>query len=377
MALIVVVEDDAGTLQLIAALLKREGHKVLLAEDGAQGLRLIENFPPDLVISDVQMPAMDGFALVETMRTKPAISATPVILLTSLQEREHVRQGMTRGADDYITKPFRAAELRDAVNAQLQRHARRVQQQTQAVQTAVDTALAEQKDNLAQLYEDRLAQEIGERWPDAEAAPGDERIAMATVLFVDILSAELTERLSALEIADIVKRVYGNAGDTVHLFGAHHVQMIGEGMLSVFSDDEDTFSVTHGIRAVRAAIGLQESVGRTRQYLLSRYADRQLPQLEFSVALHSGAVNIVRMRDPLHGGTALVLPVGDTVSVTLLLQKELRKMGWAVGASAAVLGSLTAGLQTGRVSRVQLPGRNQPVEMVELLALLPSPETNA
>ncbi len=124
MALIVVVEDDAGTLQLIAALLKRDGHGVLLAEDGAQALRLIENFKPELVISDIQMPAMDGFQLLESLRNNPAIAATPMILLTSLHEREHIRHGMTTGADDYITKPFRPVELREAVNAQLKKRAK-------------------------------------------------------------------------------------------------------------------------------------------------------------------------------------------------------------------------------------------------------------
>ena len=61
MALIVVMEDDAGTRTLIASVLRKEGHEVVSAEDGAKGLALVEAHPPDLIISDVQMPGLNGF----------------------------------------------------------------------------------------------------------------------------------------------------------------------------------------------------------------------------------------------------------------------------------------------------------------------------
>lgn len=369
MPLIVIVEDDAGNLQLLAAILKKDGHEVLLAVDGAQGLRLVEQYRPDLIISDVQMPNMNGFQMLSALRQNPDIAATPVILLTSLQERAHMRIGMTTGADDYLTKPFRPGELRDAVNAQINKRVIQAQAQTLVVNTAVQTALADQKDALSQLYEQRLTHELGDRWPTAQAAPGDEQFAMATVLFVDILSPGLTEKLSSAELSELVKRVYSSAGDTVYLFGAHHVQMIGEGVLAIFVDSADTVSVTHGLRAVRAAFGLVGSVGRARHYLETRYADRKLPSLEVGVALHNGPVTIAHMRDPLLGGPTLVLPVGDTVSVTLLLQKQARISGWHVAATASVLKSIPGAVKLGRRALVQLPGRSAALETAEILSL--------
>ncbi|UUZ69584.1 response regulator [Polaromonas sp. P2-4] len=82
------------------------------SDNGADGLLLVRNHQPELVISDIQMPVMDGFAMLQALRAEPALLAIPVILLTSLQERAHMRIGMTSGADDYITKPFRPGELR-------------------------------------------------------------------------------------------------------------------------------------------------------------------------------------------------------------------------------------------------------------------------
>lgn len=74
-------------------MLRNQGHDVMLAENGLQGLQLIRQSKPKLIISDVQMPLMDGFAVLEAVRKDAALATTPFILLTSLQERSHVRRG--------------------------------------------------------------------------------------------------------------------------------------------------------------------------------------------------------------------------------------------------------------------------------------------
>src|SRR5689334_722829 len=159
MALIIVMEDDASTRMLVAAVLKKDGHDVLTAEDGAQGLKLVGPVRPDLIISDVQMPGMNGFQMLAALRQDSATATIPVILLTSLQERAHMRIGMNTGADDYITKPFRPGELREAVAAQLNKRSVQAKLQAMAVDSAVQNALAEQKHELSKLYEERLAAE--------------------------------------------------------------------------------------------------------------------------------------------------------------------------------------------------------------------------
>jgi CheY-like chemotaxis protein len=103
MALILAMDDDEAIRMLIVAAVRADGHTVLEAENGKAGLDLVREHLPDLIISDINMPEMDGLSMLKALRADPAIQATPVILLTSLQEREHVRQGMTRGADDYLT----------------------------------------------------------------------------------------------------------------------------------------------------------------------------------------------------------------------------------------------------------------------------------
>jgi CheY-like chemotaxis protein len=371
MALIVVMEDDAGTRMLVASVLKRDGHEVLGAEDGAAGLELVRVRRPDLIISDVQMPGMNGFQMLAELRQDTAHSEVPVILLTSLQERAHMRIGMTTGADDYITKPFRPGELREAAAAQLNKRIMQAKLQELAIDKAVHAALEEQRHQLAKLYEQRLAVELSERWPTGSGADGDQKFPSATVLFVDIPSyAGVAEKLDPAELTELVKKFYGSANDTAHLFGARHMQFIGEGVLAVFVDATDTHTVNHGLRAVRAALGLVEASRSIQQYLASTYPGRQLPRFQANVALHAGPVTLTLLHDPLHAPTAQALPVGDAVSATMQLQRQGRTIGWPIMASVAALRLVTGAVDTDRRALIDLPGRSSPMDVAEITGLL-------
>ena len=94
MALVIVIDDTEEIRKLMSFVLAKDGYKVLEAKDGIVGLALAKLHRPDLVVSDVQMPGMNGFDMVQALRQDPNIAATPVILLTSLSDRADMRQGM-------------------------------------------------------------------------------------------------------------------------------------------------------------------------------------------------------------------------------------------------------------------------------------------
>ena len=370
MALIVVMEDDAATRMLVASVLKKDGHDVLTAEDGEQGLQLVRPNQPDLIISDVQMPGLNGFQMLAALRAEPVGSTIPVILLTSLQERAHMRIGMTTGADDYITKPFKPAELREAVSAQLNKRAVQASLQAMAVDKAVSRALAEQRHQLSKLYEQRLAAQLSERWPTGDGQQGDERLPGATVLFVDIPNyAGVAERLDEQELAELVRKFYGSANDTVHLFGARYMRFVGEGLLAVFAESTDTRTVNHALRAARAALGLVDAARGIQEYLDTRYPGRDLPPFEVNVGVHTGPVTLTVLQDPLHGDAAQLLPVGDAVGAAMQLQKHGRTIGWSIVASVAALRAVTGAVRTGGRALLDLPGRTAPMDAVELVGL--------
>jgi DNA-binding response OmpR family regulator len=115
---ILVVDDDDDIRGLLRALLERAGHEVSEAPDGRTGLRELYAAPPDLVILDVAMPGLDGWATLERIRE---VTDTPVLMLTARDaELERVR-GLTSGADDYVVKPFGRQELVARVDVLLRR----------------------------------------------------------------------------------------------------------------------------------------------------------------------------------------------------------------------------------------------------------------
>ncbi len=117
---VLVVEDNRDMVRFVAALLASEAN-VLTATDGLTGLRLAREKRPDLIISDVMMPGMDGLQLVQQLRSEEATRTTPMILMTARDSDDDRVEGRRAGADTYLAKPFRAAELREAVRSLLKR----------------------------------------------------------------------------------------------------------------------------------------------------------------------------------------------------------------------------------------------------------------
>lgn len=115
---ILLIEDDTNLARLIEVSLRREGYRVLLAEDGVLGLETAEREHPDLVILDIMLPGLDGW---EVCRRLKAASDIPVLMLTARVTEDDVLKGFSCGADDYLRKPFSLAELRARVASLLRR----------------------------------------------------------------------------------------------------------------------------------------------------------------------------------------------------------------------------------------------------------------
>ena len=115
---ILVVEDDRKTADLVALYLRHDGHRVSVAHAGSAALRRVEEEPFDLLVLDVMLPGVDGLEICRRVRAR---SATPIILLTARVLEDERVEGLERGADDYVTKPFSPRELAARVRALLRR----------------------------------------------------------------------------------------------------------------------------------------------------------------------------------------------------------------------------------------------------------------
>ena len=115
---VLIVEDNPHTIELVRLYLGRDGHKVLAAVDGIEGLRLPREAQPDLVVLDLMLPGLDSMEICHVLRQE---SEVPIVMLTARVEEEDRLAGLELGADDYVTKPFSprelAARVRDALGS--------------------------------------------------------------------------------------------------------------------------------------------------------------------------------------------------------------------------------------------------------------------
>jgi DNA-binding response OmpR family regulator len=363
MSTIYVVEDDASTLLLIVSSLEKLGHRVVTSGNGRTALGEIPDVVPDLLITDINVPGLDGYGLVRELRADSRFATLPVIMLSSMAQRANVRIGMTAGADDYITKPFSFAELREAVDAQLKRRTLLQGAQNEAIKSAVEDL----REEFAVVYEQRLQDAVTRMWSDSDAAKTKE-VMRATVLYTGMKHfLRYAEVLTDEQVGDFVQRYYQTCVDTVELFGASALQFYGDGMLAVFAADNDTLSVNHHLRAWRAAMGLLNAGNRLKASFDKRLYRIGLPLFDTSVSLHEGLIQMVRV-DGLTGKAAGAVPVGDAINVVKEINRKMCNL-WQVSASKQVADHLTEIARTGQKSVLNMSPRVDPVAICELVAL--------
>ena len=119
--LILVVDDEATTREMLRFSLSEAGYRVMTAENGQDAIAICKQDAPDLLILDIMMPVMDGWEVCKRLRTYSDTAAIPIMMLSSKCEETDKVQGLTIGADDYMTKPFGIQELLARVMALLRR----------------------------------------------------------------------------------------------------------------------------------------------------------------------------------------------------------------------------------------------------------------
>jgi DNA-binding response OmpR family regulator len=113
---VLVVDDDPVIIRLLEVNFEMEGFEVVTAVDGQDGVDKCRAELPDIVVSDVMMPKLNGLELCVAIKADPATDGIPVVLLSAKAQVADIRAGLDAGADDYVTKPFEPLDLIDRVN---------------------------------------------------------------------------------------------------------------------------------------------------------------------------------------------------------------------------------------------------------------------
>ncbi len=122
MTKILIVDDDTNLAKSISDIFEVMGYDVQTAHNGLDGWECVQSEIPDIIVSDIQMPGMNGYEFLQAIRNHKATETMPFVFLTARSEREHLRQGMVLGADDFVSKPFSAKEIVESVEAILDKH---------------------------------------------------------------------------------------------------------------------------------------------------------------------------------------------------------------------------------------------------------------
>lgn len=139
---ILIVEDEPGMIELLTVALEDEGYSISIANNGQQGLKKVDEESPDLIISDVMMPDMNGYDFCQQLRENPKTAAIPFIFLTAKKDVSDRVRGLNLGADDYISKPFHVVEVVARIKTLMQRVKRARPTQAQATISEPEAAFA-------------------------------------------------------------------------------------------------------------------------------------------------------------------------------------------------------------------------------------------
>jgi class 3 adenylate cyclase/CheY-like chemotaxis protein len=361
MTTILVVEDDDAIRNNVARLLKLEGYAVSVAANGTEGLQSARSLHPDLVISDINMPGLDGFALVESLRADPALATTAVLMLTALDDRASMRRGMKAGADDYLAKPFTRDELLEALHGLLKKRGR--------IEGSIRSAVQEREDHLRRAFTESLGGQPGDHAFGLEPPTGSvaDQVLEATVLFSDIRNfTSIAEKLNSSEVAELLTQYFERTSAPVLSHGGRHIKFIGDGLMAVFVDQPGGSPLAAARRAISAGLAVALATHEFRSWLEQRFPDRGLPPFAIGVGLHAGEVTLCRLGvPPVRETTA----IGDTVNTAARLQGASKELGWTVVASAAALAQAGAGVQTAGMTALEVRGRHGWVDVAEIVGL--------
>jgi len=265
---ILVVDDQRANVEMLAELLRSRGYLVDGVFDGEAALQKVAEMKPDLVISDIRMPGMDGYELTQRLRADPATALLPVVLVTSLEDRdshdERVK-GIDSGADDFLTKPVRYAELFARVRSLLRVKVLQDEVRRQADQLRQWNERLEQRVREQVAAIDRLAQM--KRFfspPVAEAiiAGGAEVLEPhrreITAVFLDLRGfTAFTDRAAPEEVMDLLGAYHAALGRIVDRYTGTLEHFAGDGVMIFFNDPLPVDQPA--VRAVRMAFDLQEA----------------------------------------------------------------------------------------------------------------------
>jgi adenylate cyclase len=266
---ILVVDDNEDNRDLLARRLRRQGYEVLTAVGGRSALETLGRRAVDLVLLDVMMPDLDGYAVLQSMKSAPELRDIPVLMISALDQLDSVARCIQLGAVDYLGKPFEPVLLQARIGACLERkrlhdqeakHRRELAEwnETLARRIAEQVAQLEQLGRLKRFFSPQLAELIV---AGGAEDPLKTHRREVTVVFVDLRGfTAFAETAEPEEVMEVLRQYHAEMGSLILEHGGTLERFTGDGMMIFFNDPVEIANPAE--RAIRMAVTMRDVVTR-------------------------------------------------------------------------------------------------------------------
>jgi class 3 adenylate cyclase len=331
---LLVVDDNKVNRLLLGRSLEQHGHHVAFAENGRRALEMLSAEAFDLVMLDVVMPEMDGYAVLATLTSDNQLRHIPVVMTSALDELDSVVKCIELGAEDYLTKPINPVLLRARINASLEKKRLR--------------------DQMRELVRKFATSEVA----DELLATGFElggKYVEATAMFSDIRAfTTLVEASSAADIIELLNTYFTLMFEAIGSHSGIVNQMVGDGLMAIFGAPVP--NANHREQAVRAALEMVELVDLFNM----EQAARGAPAIRIGIGIASGTV-IAGFTGTSHRATYTC--VGDTVNLAARLEATTKTAERPILIDEATRAGLSDGLAVEALGQLPIKGKTQLVNV--------------
>mgnify|MGYP001822203553 FL=1 len=289
-ATVLVVDDNDDIRNYLNSCLVST-YNVLQAGDGAEALQLAQQHQPELIISDIMMPRVDGYQLCRAIREDKKLKSTPVIFLTAKASEEMKLEGLEIGADDYLAKPFSARELlaRSKNLITLHEQEKELHNLNSQLQQELEERLQELVNNkkLSHYFSEKLLKRL--LTTDSTVELQTERRNI-TIMFVDLCGfTDMTDRIESEQVSKLLNQYLSEVVPLVEQHGATLVQVIGDGIMIFLGAPDEMENDEQAITAVRLAIEIQNKMKQLAKDWLNSGLDFEGPA---RIGIHQDYVTV-------------------------------------------------------------------------------------
>jgi CheY-like chemotaxis protein/class 3 adenylate cyclase len=350
---ILVIDDQPYDALLITTYLRDEGYQVITANSGIDALDLVTTQSPNLVLSDVIMPGMNGFEVCQQIKARKQSVLTPVVLVTSLESQQDRIKGLQAGADEFLSKPINREELMARVRSLLRyQHAR----------AQLEEAHKEQlRDMFKRYISPKWVDEILENPEKAEILADQQNRQEAVILFADLRGfTAMSEKLRPKQVVALLNEFFTMLTDVGYHYDGTIFNMAGDCLLIGFG--VPFFQNDAALRAIYAATEMQQEF----RYLYTSWREVYDVQVGLGIGINKGEIIIGNVGSPTYMNYTVI---GDTVNVASRLV-GVAKWGEIILSDSVLkaISRLDIWKHIETLPPVTLKGKSQPQQVYKMTA---------